>query len=138
MNCGVKLFARNTNGNEDCQFRVSNDGLELLSLMITKRLVEVPISDVLILLKNSYPRTNQLSESTQEELSKLGLGCCIFSCQENSILAPVWNARTSCSFLLDKRECTAMLTRITGEIISRKKDCQAIRLGLDRDRKVEE
>lgn len=105
--------------------------------MVTKRIVDVPIDDIILLLKNSYPRTSILSQNTQTELEKLGLGSCLFSA--GIILVPVWNARTSTSLLLDKMECTALLSRLTGEVVSRKKDSESNkRVGLDRDQKVEQ
>ncbi|KAJ3220858.1 tRNA (cytosine(34)-C(5))-methyltransferase [Clydaea vesicula] len=125
VNSGIKMFTRNEgDGTIGCDFRLCNDGVSIIANVTTKRRIVAKLSDVLILLREPYPKVDKFSSLIIDGLKELGPGSCLFSFNpstEKSIsiklpmLLPIWRAKASCSLLLDKAECRSLLLRLTGE-----------------------
>ncbi|KAJ3090319.1 tRNA (cytosine(34)-C(5))-methyltransferase [Quaeritorhiza haematococci] len=131
VNTGIKVFSRNEgDGKAGCPYRINNEGLYMtFPFLGRKRVSDVPLSDVLLLLREDYPKFNAggFTEQTAKFLESVDQGSVIFAFRPDDeshavlkihyseVLLPIWRAKTSASLLLNKQERRALLARLTGE-----------------------
>ncbi|XP_064100308.1 tRNA (cytosine(34)-C(5))-methyltransferase-like isoform X1 [Macrobrachium nipponense] len=82
INTGVKVLVRSDNRGATCDFRLAQDGSEVLLPLITKRKITVTHSDLVSLLLNDDmempPETVTMDQKTQEQCSELCTGAVAF------------------------------------------------------------
>ena len=124
---------------------MASEGLNTLSPFISKScIITVLESDVVLLLKQGYPLFSEFSDSTREQFEKCEHGSILIqlnptpatssvesdsSTDSNNtetpipkkvgllepILLPIWRAHVSASLLINKKERSSLMARITGE-----------------------
>jgi len=76
VSAGLKLFARNSGESPDlpCPHKLTAEGIDTaLPFLSDKRLFNIPLRDLLILMKdNAYPKFEELSGETAEKLRSIG------------------------------------------------------------------
>ncbi|KND03593.1 uncharacterized protein SPPG_01069 [Spizellomyces punctatus DAOM BR117] len=132
VNTGIRIFTRSA-GNDtgaECPFRLSNEGLATIGRYVSgKRVVQVPMSDIVTLLSIEYPKFTEFGEELQKKLTEMSMGSCIIKFDptleknytgsaRSTILLPIWRAHVSVSLLLNKQERKSLMHRLTGEDLS--------------------
>ncbi|KAJ3121048.1 tRNA (cytosine(34)-C(5))-methyltransferase [Nowakowskiella sp. JEL0407] len=126
VNTGVKIFSRHDNHTKECPFRLNTEGLSTIGPFLSEvRVLQVPMSDLLVILRMNNPLFSSLSEATEKWLINLGApGSCMFKyvpTEEDkekeliqTALLPIWRAGVSASLLLNKVSRQGWLQRILG------------------------
>lgn len=138
VNTGVKVFAK-TGGKStpEFPFRLCNEGiLSIASFLDKERQVSVPVEDLVVMIKNEYPKYNLLTAETVEKFKKISKfnltlenGSCLLNFDpttstlhdgslKGTITLPCFKSHVSVSLLLDKHERKSLLNRLTGETLT--------------------
>ena len=110
-------------------FGLFNEGIPTISAFLSTELqLEVSFEDLVIFVKEGYPRFDLFSERTKNELIAMEAHSGVLRYdpskgKSNSgirqmIIAPFFRARVSVSLFLDKSERKSLLYRLTGESVS--------------------
>lgn len=92
------------------------------------RQITLQLPDLLILIRNGYPKFHTFSPEAQKHFDGLELGSCLLRYEPSSdvnysgpltatIILPFFRAHVSASLLLDKAERKSLAYRLTGETI---------------------
>jgi len=135
VNSGVKMFFRNEgDGNVKCSYRIVNEGLSTISPYLSdKRVINVTLNDLKVLLEEDYPHLNGFCEKTKGDLEALEQGSFVFrfvpsesdikdDCLIRTKLElPVWKAKASVNLLMKKAEKKSLAWRLLGKELEEKK-----------------
>lgn len=77
INTGVRILCRSENKDATCSFRLTQEGLSTVLPFMHKRMFDIEIEDLIILLTNEYPPHVSFSKDFQERLSPVESGCLI-------------------------------------------------------------
>jgi len=135
VNSGVKIFFRNEgDGTVKCSYRIVNEGLNTISPYLSeKRVINVTLNDLRVLLEEDYPHLNGFCENTKNALEALDQGSCVFrfipseaDTQDDCLIRtklelPVWKARASVNLLMKKAEKKSLAWRLLGKELEEKK-----------------
>ena len=120
VNTGVKLFSKNGGKNQSiCPFRVSSEGVStILPYLSQARQISIKLPDLVLMIKNEYPKIELFSTTTQQLFKQLSHGSCLLRCDSmDDLYLPFFKAHVSVSLLLDKTERKSLLYRLTGETL---------------------
>jgi hypothetical protein len=128
VNTGVKAFAKNGGRNfSECAYRICSDGVQTLSPHLSmQRRISISLNDLVVFIKNEYPKLDEFSKAGQDAMNALSVGSCLLQfdpSKESNVLGslkslivlPFFKAQVSVSLLLDKAERKSLLNRLTGE-----------------------
>ncbi|KAJ3192353.1 tRNA (cytosine(34)-C(5))-methyltransferase [Irineochytrium annulatum] len=108
-------------------YRLSAESISVLTPYLSdRRVIDVPASDLLVMLDIEYPKFESFSEATQEKLKAVEQGCLLFRFTPDEaskavgtilepIVFPIWRAGVSASLLVPKAERFGLKARLTGE-----------------------
>ncbi|KAJ3066386.1 tRNA (cytosine(34)-C(5))-methyltransferase [Podochytrium sp. JEL0797] len=144
VNTGVRILTKTsqTGGNKNCfLYRVSSEGVATLApFMNSKRVLDVSIQDVKVLLENEYPVLTAMSPAFQEQAGKLETGSFVLKYApedgadgslHEEIYLPTMRANVSVSLLVPKEERKSLQSRIFGAHFE-------VQTGLEKDEKTED
>ncbi|KAI8906840.1 S-adenosyl-L-methionine-dependent methyltransferase [Gorgonomyces haynaldii] len=125
INTGVKAFKRN-GGDKHSElaggFRLVSEGISTIAPYLSEeRHLRVSLEDLLVFLKQGYPKIQEFTEPTQKAMEHVKLGSCMLEYvpEDGSpfgkLTLPFFRAKVSCSLLLGKFERNSLLYRLTGE-----------------------
>lgn len=89
------------------------------------RQISISLSDLVLLIREGYPKFTSFSSEVMEMMKQLKVGTCLlrYEPEENtelmkkSLILPFFRAHVSASLLLDKAERKSLLYRLVGESI---------------------
>jgi hypothetical protein len=131
VNTGVKIFVKNGGKNfSTCPYRICSEGVQTVEPHLAKeRQVPMNLTDLVVLIKNEYPKFDLFSEEGKQTLSKVNHGSCMLVFNPSNetdyqgsifypVVLPFFRANVSASLLLDKAERKSLLNRLTGESLN--------------------
>lgn len=125
INTGVKVFARCEHRNMQCEFRLTNEGLDSIGDVIgDKRRIEVTKQDLISLLEHTNPQNPMdlevLSECVKKRMDELEPGSCLLLYKDSQIMLQVvgWKGAKSLRAYIDLNDSIHML-RLLGADVSK-------------------
>ena len=125
IHAGVRIFARNeARGEPTCPYRLSQEGLPVAYPHLSrKRIVEVPMSDLLQLLREENPLFDSFTPATTEYCRSADNGSCVvdyvgptgnggIASATSKISLCSWRGRGSLALLISKQERASLLARL--------------------------
>jgi len=112
VHAGLRAFERNSSNkqadNLESTWRVSQEGVSVITPYITRQRIEAPVSDLLKLLHESSVRLDDFSPEFSAALSDIKQGGFVIESQRGFLNRPLlvsaWKARASVNLLVDANE----------------------------------
>lgn len=129
VNCGVRVFERNSRAGSGCLFRLTYDGVHLLLPSMGKRVVAAPRADFLKLLESEATFVGDLTDATLRtaigDLSKGSFVVRMADSAEDDVIVAWKGGDTLTTFI--PKEMLAVLRKRYGvvEVVAPKKDPKA-------------
>ncbi|XP_059469465.1 tRNA (cytosine(34)-C(5))-methyltransferase [Neocloeon triangulifer] len=110
INTGIKVFARCSNLEMKCEYRLAQEGLPSIQALIQDRIVHVGREDMVKLLENESgtlpPKIEEFSPDLFEKLKEFKSGSCILKFQEGDLEFHLvgWRGKVSARVYIAKSE----------------------------------
>jgi len=118
VNAGIRVF-QSVQG-EVMDYRLVQAGLSAIAPFISKRLVQIQIEDLMMLLVYEDPLFHTFTQVSQDRFKPIDVGSCVFvvTFEESPMHFVGWRGKASCKLLMTKNERNLMLQYFQAQGIS--------------------
>ncbi|XP_071490543.1 RNA cytosine-C(5)-methyltransferase NSUN2-like [Diadema antillarum] len=125
INSGVKILSRSSSDDVPCDFRLTQDGINILYPYVKRRKLTVKREDIVTLFSEENPFTKNFSEGIKETLDTMGQGSVILTYQpenevdgkpESPFIIVGWRGKTSLRSYVAKGDRQHILRLVGGPV----------------------
>ncbi|KAI9224209.1 S-adenosyl-L-methionine-dependent methyltransferase [Blastocladiella britannica] len=134
VNAGVKLFSRASDAKDEsatCTHRMHTTGLDVLGPILTKRVVQLDLASLSVLLQEDRPLFTQLpTDRVRADMTAIPVGGAVGQYDDplsGTLWFSMWRAGVSVGLLINNKERVSLLTRLELEIPERLKQSKNAR-----------
>nr|XP_054748162.1 RNA cytosine-C(5)-methyltransferase NSUN2-like [Lytechinus pictus] len=142
INSGVRVLARSDAHDVACDFRLSQEGINVIYPYIRDRKITITREDVITLFSEEAPFTKNFSEGIRDTLENTPMGAVILTYHpktksgeepDSSIILVAWRGKTSLRSYVAKNDRQHILRMVGGPVEAYKKPSPPVRTNAEAD-----